>query len=70
MCLCLFCISSGFVYTVEICRLSLTDLIMSDNLVVQLPTAICKMKLLVELEVDGNPLTLPPPQVIFLYLCK
>ena len=43
---------------------------MSGNLVVHLPTAICRMKLLVELQVDGNPLTLPPPQVIIWCLCN
>ena len=50
----------------EICKLSLTDLIMSENLIIQLPTAISRMKLLVELQVDGNPLTVPPPQVMSL----
>ena len=37
---------------------------MSENLIIQLPTAISRMKLLVELQVDGNPLTVPPPQVV------
>ena len=48
-----------------ICRLHITQLNVSDNLIQQLPTSIRKMSMLVELQVDGNPLSQPPPQVIF-----
>ena len=47
----------------DICRLHLTQLDVSDNLIQQLPTSIRKMSMLVELQVDGNPLSQPPPQV-------
>ena len=63
-CILIWCI---IMVLLEICKLSLTDLIMSENLIIQLPTAISRMKMLVELQVDGNPLTLPPPQVV--YVC-